>query len=195
MQSIVGLGNPGEKYAKTRHNTGRMVLESLRTKHGLPAWTFDRKLNAEISEGKLGKTKVLLVCPDTFMNNSGKTVTKLVSSKKAALGMLVVYDDLDLPLGTLKVSFGKSSGGHNGLESILRALKTKDFPRVRIGVSPATPGGKIRKPQSEKKVLEFLLGEFSKKEMETFTKVIKKVLEAIEVSAEEGYVKAMNVCN
>ncbi len=195
MYIIVGLGNPGDEYANTRHNAGRLALEWFRKKHDFPEWKPDKKLNAHISEGKVGKMKTLLVTPDTFMNNSGKTVGQLIKSKKAAGELLVVYDDLDIPFGGMKISFGRSSGGHNGLESVIRSVKTKDFPRLRLGVSPATPSGKIKKPQGEKKVLDFLLGEFSKKERETMTKVWKAAGEAIEIAVTEGYQIAMNRCN
>jgi len=195
MNLIVGLGNPGEKYEGTRHNAGRMALEYFRKQHEFSEWRFDKKLNAQVAEGKIGKEKVTLVTPDTFMNNSGRAVGQLVKSKKAALDLLVVYDDLDLPLGSMKISFGRSSGGHNGLESIIRSVKTKDFPRVRLGVSPATPGGKTRKPAGEKKVLDFLLGGFSNKEEESLKKIFKKAGEAMELSVSEGYQMAMNTFN
>ncbi|MES2014762.1 MAG: aminoacyl-tRNA hydrolase [Patescibacteria group bacterium] len=195
MNIIVGLGNPGEKYDGTRHNAGRMALDWFRKKYDFPDWQFDKKLNAHISKGKVGSKPALLMIPDTFMNNSGKAVAGLVKSKKAALELLVVYDDLDIPFGIKKISFGRSSGGHNGLESIIRAVKTKDFPRLRLGVSPATPSGKIRKPLGEKKVLDFLLGEFSKKERETLPKVFKTAGEVIASTVTDGYVIAMNHCN
>ncbi|MBI3573773.1 aminoacyl-tRNA hydrolase [Candidatus Kaiserbacteria bacterium] len=195
MHIIAGLGNPGETYEGTRHNTGRMTVEYFRTKHDFPEWRFDKKLNAKVSEGKIGKEKVMLVTPDTFMNNSGKTIGKLVKSKKAALDLLVIYDDLDMPFGSLRISYGRSSGGHNGLESVIRAVKTKDFPRLRLGVSPATLSGKIRKPSGEKKVLDFLLSGFSKSERDALSKVFKKAGEAIEASVTDGYQLAMNRFN
>ncbi len=195
MYILVGLGNPTEEYENTRHNAGRDALEYVRKKEKFPEWEFDKKLNAQITEGKIGKAKVMLVCPDTFMNKSGTTVQKLVKSKKAAQEMLVVYDDLDLPIGKIKISYNKSSGGHNGLESIIRAVKTQEFPRIRIGVSPGTPSGKIRKLEGEKKVLGFLLGKFTKGDQEKLSKVYKMVHEAITVATTEGHVMAMNKCN
>ena len=195
MKIIVGLGNPGEKYEGTRHNTGRSTLEYFRKKHDFPQWEFNKKLNAHVAEGKIGKEKIFLAVPDTFMNNSGKTVAQLVKTKKAANDLLVVYDDLDMPFGHLRVSYGRSSGGHNGLESIIRALKTKDFPRLRVGVSPATPSGKIRKPSGEKKILDFLLGTFSKSEQGALSKVFKKADEVIVVAVSDGYQMAMNQFN
>lgn len=195
MHIIVGLGNPGEKYEGTRHNTGRMAVQLFAKKHDFSEWRFDKKMNAQVCEGKVGKEKVTLLAPDTFMNNSGKAVAYLVKSKKAALDIVVVYDDLDLPSGVMKLSFGRSSGGHNGLESIIRAVHTKDFPRIRIGVSPATPGGKIKKPAGEEAVLKFLLGRFSEKEYDVLKKTFKKANDAIEVAVTEGYQMAMNRFN
>ncbi len=195
MKVVIGLGNPGEQYERTRHNMGRIALEKFRKSRDFPDWEFDKKLNALVSEGKIGKEKVFLALPQTFMNNSGKTAGGLVKSKKAALDLLVVYDDLDISFGSMKVSFGRSSGGHNGLESILRAVKTKDFPRLRLGVSPHTPGGKVKKPQGDKKVLDFLLGKFSKKEEEEMNTFTKKASEAIETAVADGYQIAMNQFN
>jgi PTH1 family peptidyl-tRNA hydrolase len=194
MHLIVGLGNPGGEYEGTRHNAGRLALEYFRKK-GFPEWRYDKKLNAQVSEGSIGKEKTMLLAPDTFMNNSGRAVSPLIRSKKAAEQLVVVYDDLDVPFGALKISFGRSSGGHNGLESIIRAVKTKDFPRIRIGVSPATPGGKLKKPAGEKAVLDFLLGGFSKKEREELPKIFKKVSEGLELTVTDGYQAAMNRCN
>jgi PTH1 family peptidyl-tRNA hydrolase len=195
MRIIVGLGNPGAEYEGTRHNAGRMALEHFRKKHGFPEWETDKKLKSHVSEGKIGKEKAMLVAPDTFMNNSGRAVGQLIASAKAAKDLIVVYDDLDLPLGALKISFGRSSGGHNGLESVIRAVKTKDFSRFRLGVSPATPSGKTKKPSGEKKVLDFLLGDFSKKEEEALKKLFKKTDEALECAVTEGYETAMNRFN
>ncbi|TAJ12899.1 aminoacyl-tRNA hydrolase [Patescibacteria group bacterium] len=195
MYIVVGLGNPGAEYERTRHNMGRISLDWFRKKYGFSEWEFQKKLNAHTAEGKIGKVKALLVIPDTFMNKSGKAIESLVKSKKAAKETLVVYDDLDIPFGSMKFSFGRSSGGHNGVESIIRSLKTKDFPRLRVGVSPSTPSGKLKKPVGEKKVLDYLLGNFSKKDEEDMNKTLKKVGEAIEVSIGEGYQIAMNRCN
>jgi len=161
MYIVVGLGNPGEEYSHTRHNTGRMATEFV--------------------SGKVSDIKILTL--DTFMNKTGTAVAKVVKSKKAAEKLVVIYDDLDLPLGTLKISYNRSSGGHKGLESIIRALKTKEFTRIRIGIG--------KKEDVEK----YILGEFRKPELETLKKVFKKVTEAVQMIAEEGREKAMNKFN
>ncbi|MDO8590321.1 MAG: aminoacyl-tRNA hydrolase [bacterium] len=174
MYIIVGLGNPGDQYARTRHNTGRLTLEYL-TKKEL--------------------TGIKLVHLDTFMNKSGSGVAKVVKNKKAAEKLIVIYDDLDLPIGTLKVSYNRSSGGHRGLESVIRALKTEGFIRIRIGISPVTPSGKIKKPKGEAAVEKHILGEFKKSETEILKKVFKRAQGAVEAIVEHGLTRAMTEFN
>lgn len=176
MKLVVGLGNPGEEYENTRHNAGRILVEMI--------------------EEKLGeKVKVKFLTPDTFMNNSGKEVVKFIKTKKDLADLVVIYDDIDLPLGKIKLSFNRSSGGHNGLGSIIKMLKSEEFLRIRIGVSPSTPSGKTKKPKGEAAVLKFLLGEFKKPELAEIKKLSKKVSEAIEMFYKEGKDKAMSVFN
>lgn len=192
---IAGLGNPGEEYVNTRHNAGRMALEFFAKKNSFDAWKLDKKAKAQVSRGMLGKTLAVLVTPDTFMNKSGAAVAKFVKSPKAAERLIVVYDDLDLPLGTMKLSFDRGSGGHKGIESITRAVKTKKFVRVRIGVSPSTAGGAIRKPQGEKVVVNFILARFKPSEIEELNRIFKKASEAIEETVTDGREMAMNHFN
>ncbi|MBI5457383.1 aminoacyl-tRNA hydrolase [Candidatus Kaiserbacteria bacterium] len=202
---IVGLGNPGEEYQGTRHNTGRMALEFFGKQMQFGDWKEDNKSKAHVASGMIGKTAVVLVAPDTFMNKSGAAVLKFVKSQKAAERMVVVYDDLDLPIGGLKLSFNRGSGGHRGVESIMKAVKTKKFTRVRVGVSPETPGGKLKKPQGEDEVVKFILSKFSSKggsasggkpsELEILQKVFKKVAGALEAVVADGPQIAMNKFN
>lgn len=175
MKLVVGLGNPGSEYENTRHNAGRIVV-------------------GHISK-KLDELKAKHITPDTFMNNSGKGVVKFVKSKKDLKDLVVIYDDIDLPLGKIKISFNRSSGGHNGLASVIKHLKSEEFLRIRIGITPSTPTGKIKKPKGEKAVLNFLLGEFKKPELETIKKVSKKVAEAIDMFYSEGMNKTMSIYN
>jgi len=170
MYYIVGLGNPGEEYELTRHNTGRIVLAN-----------FDA-----------GKNK--LIFPDTFMNNSGKVLKPLIKSKKMAEKLIVVHDDLDLPIGRFKIVFGKDSAGHKGVESIIKNIKTKDFVRIRVGISPVTPSGKIKKPPAEK-VINHIIGKFKPSELAIIKKLSKKITAAIEVVMDEGVQKAMSLYN
>lgn len=192
---IAGLGNPGDEYEGTRHNVGRMVVEKFAKKHELSDWKADKYTKALVAKGKVGKESVVAVLPETFMNNSGKAVAPLVKSAKQAEKLVVVYDDLDLPLGTLKISFDRGSGGHRGLESIIKALKTRAFVRVRVGVSPTTPSGKLRKPAGEDAVIKFILGKFSAKETEVLKKVIKRASDAVELVVTEGREHAMGDIN
>src|SRR3989338_4515073 len=174
MKIVVGLGNPGEEYQNTRHNAGRIMVELIRQK---------------INE------KIKFLTPDTFMNNSGKALAPLVKTKKDLENLVVIHDDLDLPLSKMKISFNRSAGGHNGLNSVIKALKSQEFMRIRIGISLATPSGKIRKHKGEKAVLNFLLGEFKKSELDELKKLSKKVTEAVEMIFTEGKDKAMSLYN
>jgi peptidyl-tRNA hydrolase, PTH1 family len=178
MFYIIGLGNPGEEYAESRHNTGRMAVAYFQT----------RNPKSEIRNMKVIESK-------EFMNNSGRAVAKFIKSKKAAENLIVVYDDIDLPFGSMKISYNKSDGGHNGLASVIKAVKTKEFTRIRIGIAPTTPGGKLKKPDGEKKVLDFILGKFSPKESEILKKTFKKVSEAIQSLITDGRDRAMNLYN
>lgn len=195
MFIIVGLGNPGEEYKYTRHNTGRIILDSIAKKMDFSDWCEESKLKALVSKGKLGKKPALFLFPNNFMNNSGKSVGPLIKSKKDLSELVVVYDDLDLPIGKIKISFNKSSGGHRGLESIIKAVKSEAFLRIRVGISPATPSGKIKKPSGEKTVEKHILGAFKPKEMEALKKLSKKVGEALESFIADGKDKTMSVYN
>lgn len=191
---FVGLGNPGQEYAESRHNTGRLLVEWL-GKAFDSEWKTDKKLNANVSKIKIGKTPVTLVLPDTFMNNSGKSVKPLITSVKGAEKLLVFYDDLDLPFGTNKISFNKSSGGHRGLESIIKSIKTEKFARVRVGISPKTSSGKIKKPIGEDAVTKLIMGKFKPDEMKELKKLAKKLEETAEIFVSDGVQKAMTVFN
>jgi PTH1 family peptidyl-tRNA hydrolase len=195
MYVIVGLGNPGEEYEHTRHNAGRLVVERVRAAEKLPEWHPDGKLNALVSKGKVANENAILVLPETYMNKSGSSVKPLITSAKAAERLIVVHDELDMPLGTMKISFARSSGGHRGVESIIRALKTEKFVRVRVGVSPATPSGKLKKPQGEKKVVDFILKPFTPKEREALKKTERVAVDAIRAILAEGRERAMNRFN
>ena len=192
---IVGLGNPGSEYDGTRHNTGRMALMKFASDNAIDEWKEDGKAKLTSAKGAVGKNAVVLVAPDTFMNKSGSAVLKFVKSVKAAEKMVVIYDDLDLPLGVMKVSFDRGSGGHKGVESIMTAVKTKKFARIRIGISPTTASGKIKKPQGEEEVGEFILATFKEKELPELKAMFKKATEALAVMIEEGVTAAMNKCN
>ncbi len=191
---IVGLGNPGVEYTNTRHNAGRMAVHFFAESNGMNSFREDKLKKATIGSGMVGKTAVALVLPDTFMNKSGFSVAKFIKSQKAAERLVVVYDDLDLPIGTMKISYDRSSGGHKGLESVIRAVRTQKFTRVRIGVSPATASGKLRKPDA-KEVNDFILHKFSPGQMDELKPIFKKAAEALKVIVSDGRQIAMNQFN
>lgn len=170
---IVGLGNPDKQYEGTRHNVGRDIVEAL--------------------DGTLPK-KPKFVLPDVYMNNSGVSVRKFVKSKKDAEKLIVVHDELDLPLGKVKVSFGSGAGGHNGVKSIINSIKTQDFVRVRVGISSATPKGKLKRPAPEK-ISDFVLAKFKLTDKDKLKKVKKVVAEALELILTEGVEKAQTETN
>lgn len=193
--TIVGLGNPGEEYEGTRHNTGRMCVEAFAKSQECDGFSFDKKANAQVVEGKIKKERLTLVLPDTFMNKSGNAVARFVKSKKAAESLVVIHDDLDLPLGRFKISFNRGSGGHRGVESIKRAIKTEAFVRVRVGISKDAGKGKVKKPVGEKAVGDFILGKFKPTELAEFKKVQKRVSEALAILVSEGRERAMGEFN
>ncbi len=198
IKLILGLGNPGRDYENTRHNLGRDAAKYFAEKHDFSArgaggsqalgWDFDKKSNSLISEGRAGNKKILIALPETFMNKSGSAAAKLFKSKKDNYDLVVMHDDLDIPLGRFKISYGKNSGGHKGVESVMRALKTKNFVRIRIGVSPKN------KPDS-KEVIKFIVGSFKPAEAELVKKTFKKISEALECMATESLDKAMSEFN
>ncbi len=205
MHIVIGLGNPGEEYKMTRHNTGRIVLEMLAKKHQFSEWKEDVKMRALVSKGEIDGEKFTFFFPNNFMNNSGKSAAPLFKSllksdtalakKKLLEKFIVIYDDMDLPMDTLKISFDRSSGGHNGLESIIKSLKSQEFPRIRVGISPATKKGVAKKPNGEDKVVNFLLKNFKPPELDELKKISKRVELALVTISAEGRAKAMSVCN
>lgn len=193
MLLIVGLGNPGEQYNGTRHNVGRETVWALaktarpaRLWRGSAEFRLEKKWKALVAEIKIGKTKAVLLLPDTFMNKSGNAIAPAARFFKIKTkDIYLIHDDADLPLGRVKLSFGKRSAGHKGVESVMRALKTREFWRFRIGI-----GGKRDTP-AEKLVLK----KFTPEEMKLAKKITKKTIEAVEVTAIEGPEKAMNEYN
>lgn len=145
--------------------------------------------------GTLSGVKTTLVLPDTFMNRSGSAAGHYIKNKKGAGNLIVIHDELDMPLGTMKISYGRSSGGHNGVESIIKALKTNEFVRIRIGVSKKSARGIALKPKGESNVVKFILAKFSSDDSALLKKVYKRVVEAVEVIVADGRQAAMNQFN
>jgi len=191
MILIVGLGNPGKKFEKTRHNLGRLVLSSWQQVAGFPDFKLNKKLNAFITEGNFNKKKIILALPETFMNNSGKSVKKLIKNYKLKIeNLFVIHDDLDLPLEKIMIVKNRGSAGHKGVQSIIDELGTKDFVRFRIGINPSSTFYAV-----VQNVENFVLQKFNKKEEKILKEVIKKTIEAIECSLKLGPEKAMQKFN
>ncbi len=199
--TIVGLGNPGSEYENTRHNSGRFFLEAFAKENDFPDFVPDKKLKALISEGKIGKDKVLLVEPESFMNNSGESLRKIKDLRFKFKGkgkekinevtnLVVVHDDLDIPFGKFKISFNKSSGGHRGVGSIIKAVKTQAFTRIRVGI--AASASVVKKSQDEAAVDKIILGKFKPSEMEELKKLSKSINSALSVLVTEGRETAMS---
>lgn len=192
MKLIVGLGNPGEKYIGTRHNFGFEALDELRKKLNAPDWEINSKFNSELS--KLGDD-ILLVRPQTFMNQSGLAVSSLKSFYKVEPeDIIVIHDELDLLLGHLKIRQGGGAGGHHGVESIIERLGTDSFVRVRLGIGTdkAFSGEHKRISfQAEKFVLDL----FGEGERSGEKKTLKKAVLAIEIILKKGVDKAQNQFN
>ena len=191
---FVGLGNKGEEYEKTRHNTGRIILDFIKDQNDFSDWKIDKKLNALVSSGKISSKKVIFLCPETFMNNSGQSLKPLKISQKDASKVCVIYDDLDLPFGKAKISFNKSSGGHKGLESIIKILRTEKFPRFRIGISGQNKNG-LKKPVGEEKVHKHIMGDFKDDEIKELKKISKIIGEAMSLMIKEGLEKSRTFFN
>ena len=205
---IAGLGNPEPDYTDTRHNVGRMILEGLKKEKGFSDWEKKKELKALVSEGKLGGENVLLIEPDNYMNNSGESFIKLIKIKKKpslfkkytcnreqAEHLVVVHDDIDLPTGALRISFNRGSGGHKGVESIIKNIKTRAFVRVRVGIAPVTPEGVARKPEGEDAVVRYVLKKFTETERKKIDQVTKNAASAIETIISDGRDKAMGEWN
>lgn len=192
---IVGLGNPGGSYAKTRHNVGRMALEEFRLAHAFEDWEYKKSYDAQVSRGEYLGEQILLIEPETFMNASGKSLPSLIKSPEQASRLIVVHDDIDLPIGEWKISFDRGSGGHNGIKSLMETIKTNAFIRVRIGIAPINADGKMIKPKGEDAVSSFVLGKFNPEERVILEGVYPKVLNGMTTILRDGLEAAMQEWN
>ncbi|HEY4490023.1 MAG TPA: aminoacyl-tRNA hydrolase [Candidatus Paceibacterota bacterium] len=195
MFIIVGLGNPGQDYEDTRHNTGRLVTGYFLKMFSFPVMVKSAKYQALVSLGKVKKEKVMVLFPETFMNKSGASLASLITSKKKAETLIVIHDDLDLPLGKIKISFNRGTGGHRGVLSIVKKIGTEAFVRIRVGISPVSPSGKIKKPLGDKEVEKHILGKWKPKEEDLMKKASKKIALVLEILVTEGRDKATMFAN
>ena len=185
MKLIVGLGNPGRRYRGTRHNVGWEVLARLADRAGIRV--NEDEGFAEVGRGAIGSQRVLLVRPVTYMNVSGEAVRDLRRRHRVRpADILIIVDDIDLPLGRLRLRAGGSAGGHNGLKSVIEALGTTEFPRLRVGIG---------RPPLGVDPAEFVLTRFTDGEAATVQESLTRAVEAVEMAVTEGVGAAMNRYN
>ncbi|MCD6267125.1 MAG: aminoacyl-tRNA hydrolase [Thermotogaceae bacterium] len=186
MRLVIGLGNPGPHYALTRHNVGFMFLDRLCNVLECDEWRSNR--NYLWNEVKVIGKRVFLVKPMTYMNLSGEIFPEVLYSfnVEKVSDIIVVYDDISIPLGSLRIRKRGSDGGHNGMKSIINALGTRDIPRMRIGIGP--------KPFTIS-TADYVLSEFTDDELETIFSVLSRAIEAFEVILKDGIDKAMSLYN
>jgi PTH1 family peptidyl-tRNA hydrolase len=185
IKLLVGLGNPGRKYEKTRHNVGFMVIDELAKK--LKLKDHQEECLSHVYKVKVGGREVLLAKPQTYMNNSGIAVVNLLEEHDISPEeMIVIYDDLDLPLGRLRLKLEGSSGGHHGIESIIKEIKTEKFPRLKVGIG---------RPKDKHQVVSYVLSPFSKDEEQILYAVLERSRECLMRCVELSPEYAMNFCN
>jgi peptidyl-tRNA hydrolase, PTH1 family len=183
---IVGLGNPGSRYATTRHNVGFLVVDELARRYGLRFST--KQANAEVARGDILGTRVILAKPQTYMNNSGQAVRGLASYFKIPVErILIIYDEIALPVGTIRLREKGSSAGHNGVNSVIQHMGTQNVARIRVGVDrPIDP----RHSQ-----IDWVLGRFTKEEQPIIEQAISRAADAVEAIFKMGMERAMNTYN
>ena len=185
MKLIVGLGNPGDRYRNTRHNLGFLVLDRLGARYGVTVDT--KKKKSMIGRFRIGTERVMLLKPQTFVNLSGEAVLYMASFLRIMPeNIIVVCDDVNIPIGKIRIRKYGSSGGHNGIKSLIQFLKSDNFPRIRLGVGLPTEGQKLE---------DFVLGHFSPDEIEKLDPVIDQAADAIEMVANGHVDQAMNTFN
>ncbi len=189
MILLIGLGNPGEKFVNTRHNLGFDFLDYLYKLGNFSPWQEKKRLQSLVSRGLLFDKEVILAKPQTFMNNSGEAVVKLLRFYKVPLSCIwVVHDDIDLLLGSFKIVKNRGAAGHNGVKSIIQSLNNKNFVRFRIGIKPK----KFPKNYNRK---VFVLEKFTKKEQKVLEKVKKDFAKATKMALQNDIQKAMTEFN
>lgn len=192
MILLVGLGNPGDRYKRTRHNIGFTLCEAIADKYNA-SFKHEKKFNAEIAElniDELSEKKVIIARPHTFMNSSGEAVERIASFYKIPTDKIwIIFDELDLPLGTIKIQPGGGAGTHNGMKSIVKVMG-ENFPRLRIGIESRGQSAPTFQDTSS-----FVLSEFFSKEKEIVIDVLDRSIQAIETALNDGIDSAMNKFN
>lgn len=184
MIAIIGLGNPGKEYENTRHNVAWILLDLLVSRD---SWQKNKYAKASLASMRIGEEDILLVKPDTFMNRSGEVLPYITKEYGVSVDtLLVIQDDIDIPLGKIRISYDRGDGGHNGIKSITEILGSKEFLRFRIGVSMM---------KDEVLIKPDVLGQFSKEERETLESVGKTFMKALTSYVFDGKEKAMSLYN
>ncbi len=192
MKLIVGLGNPGRHYVNNRHNVGFQCVDYIARRQGIAL--SSRRAQSRLGIGEIGGTQVVLAKPATFMNLSGEAVTALMGRYRlTAAKLLVIYDDLDLPLGQVRIRARGSSGGHNGMKSIIAHLGSQDFPRLRVGIAPPESGTDVGGKAVD--AVDYVLSDFTAEEKAVIRDTYPKVADAVECLTTEGIAEAMNRYN
>lgn len=195
MKYIVPLGNPGSKYEATRHNVGWMAMDHIINNHNWPELIADKAVSGGSTQGSMGDESVVILYPDTYMNNSGSAVVKLVPKDKVE-DLVVLHDEVDLPFGQIKISKGRGGGGNNGVSSIIQKLGSKEFVRIRIGIAPTSFWtGKIKRPAGGGPLERFVLKPFTPSERKQLPDIFSKVDAALQLVVKEGAETAMNQYN
>lgn len=188
-QLIVGLGNPGAKYDRTRHNIGFDVIDLL-AQYWHISLTDQKKFHGVFGEGIAPGGKIRLLKPQTFMNNSGQAIRSVIDwYKLPPESVLVIYDDMDLPIGKIRMRLSGSAGGHNGMKSAIAHLGTQNFPRLRIGI------GSAKTAKGDKDTVSHVLGKFAPNEAAIMTEVVQLAADSIEYSLKHTVEKAMSLFN
>lgn len=184
MYIIAGLGNPGRRYENTRHNIGFIALDLLAERNDIKINKIKHK--ALVGEGRISGQKVLLVKPQTYMNLSGQSLQEVMAYYKEEMeNLVVIYDDIDIPMGTVRIRKKGSAGTHNGMRSVVQCLNSDQFPRIRIGLGDGRKG----------ELKDFVIGGFSKAEKEPLEEAVTRAVLAAECIVEKGIDKAMNEYN
>lgn len=194
MFTIVGLGNPGVEYETTRHNVGWIVLNEIIKERSLPSLTKSSTYSGLLSEGMFYGNEIGILFPTTFMNNSGAAVSKYVKEKGSLDTLIVVHDEIDLPFGDVRIAYDRGPGGHNGIKSIIDALGSKQFIRIRIGIAQKSFFGRIKRPKGDR-LADYVLGNFKSAELKELHEVEKRVERALELTITQGREFAMGEVN
>jgi len=190
MITIIGLGNPGEKYKNTRHNVGFMAVDEFAKKYQFPDFELQKKYEALISK----KENIMLAKPQTFMNESGKSAKKILDNNNVE-SLVVIHDDIDLPIGKIKIIKERGSAGHKGVESIIQNIGSEGLVRFRIGIASSAEALAKAEQKEKMKAMDVVLKDFSTDEQKLIDETLQKTVEALDCFINEGLDKAMNKFN